>query len=144
MSYDNKGNYTPPTGSENAAPAQVIRSATWNSIFTDLSTALTTLGNMLYTQNARVISTPGAVTIAAADALVEITVSVSIINLPAASLKLWPVLIAGNAAGIFGTHSAVITPNGADTLSGQNTLTLNANYQVVQLIPLSSGGWIVK
>ena len=36
--------YTPPNGAENAFPGQIIASATWNSIFTDLSTALTFLG----------------------------------------------------------------------------------------------------
>jgi hypothetical protein len=144
MPYDNKGDYTPPAGAESAAPAQVIRSAIWNSIFTDLSAALTTLGNMLYTQNARTISTPGAVTISATDALVEITVSVSVINLPASSLKLWPVLITGNATGIFSSNNSVITPNGTDKISGKNTLTLTVDYQNVQLIPLSSGGWIAR
>ena len=33
--------YTPPTGATNATAGVVIRSATWNTIFTDLSTALT-------------------------------------------------------------------------------------------------------
>jgi hypothetical protein len=35
--------YTPPTGSESAAPGQVVQSAIWNNIFTDLAAALTTL-----------------------------------------------------------------------------------------------------
>lgn len=143
MPFNNSGTYTPPTGSENATPGQVIRSATWNSIFTDLATALTTLGNMLYTQNARVISTPGAVTILAADALVEITVSVSVINLPASSLKLWPVRIAGNAAGVFSTKNSVVTPNGTDKISGASSLTLTIDYQTINLIPLASGGWVL-
>lgn len=38
------GIYTPPSGAENAVPGEVIRSATWNTIFTDLSTALTQVG----------------------------------------------------------------------------------------------------
>jgi hypothetical protein len=143
MPFDNKGNYTPAAGSENATPGAVIRSATWNAIFTDLQTALTTLGNMVYTQNARSISVSGAVTITATDSLVEITVSVSVINLPASSLKLWPVRIAGNAAGVFSTKNSVITPNGTDKLSGQNNLTLTVDYQTVNLIPLPTGGWIV-
>ena len=36
--------YTPPNGAENAFPGEIIASATWNSIFTDLSAALTFLG----------------------------------------------------------------------------------------------------
>lgn len=45
MPYSN-GVYTPPTGAENASAGTVIRSATWNTIFTDISTALTTLGTI--------------------------------------------------------------------------------------------------
>lgn len=37
------GVYTPPTGATNAFSGKVIASAVWNSIFTDLSSALTTL-----------------------------------------------------------------------------------------------------
>lgn len=33
--------YTPPTGAENAAPGQVVQSAVWDAIFTDISAALT-------------------------------------------------------------------------------------------------------
>lgn len=36
--------YTPPDGAEDAVPGEVIRSATWNTIFTDLSSALTQVG----------------------------------------------------------------------------------------------------
>ena len=44
MGYSN-GTYTPPAGAENAVPKAVIQSAVWNSIFTDISTALTSIGN---------------------------------------------------------------------------------------------------
>lgn len=37
--------YVPPTGSENAAPGQVVQSAVWNAIFTDLALAITTMMN---------------------------------------------------------------------------------------------------
>lgn len=37
--------YTPPTGSENAAAGQVVQSAVWNAIFTDLASALTQVMN---------------------------------------------------------------------------------------------------
>ncbi len=45
MPYQN-GIYTPPTGAENAQPGGVIRSATWNTIFTDMSNALTGIGKV--------------------------------------------------------------------------------------------------
>jgi hypothetical protein len=35
--------YTPPNGATNAAPGQVLQSAVWDAIFTDLASALTTL-----------------------------------------------------------------------------------------------------
>lgn len=144
MPFNNSGTYTPPSGSENATPGSVIRSATWNSIFTDLATALTTLGNIIYTQNVRVINTNAAVTILTTDSYVEVTVSVTVINLPASSLMLWPVRIFGaGSSGVFGTGNAVITPNGAQTISGQSSFTLGTNYQTVKLIPLSTGGWFL-
>lgn len=44
MGFAADGTYTPPNGAENAFAGQTIASATWNAIFTDLSTALTLLG----------------------------------------------------------------------------------------------------
>jgi hypothetical protein len=44
MSFTN-GVYTPPSGAENAFPGQVIASATWNAIFTDIANnGLTVVG----------------------------------------------------------------------------------------------------
>jgi hypothetical protein len=45
MAFSNStGAYTPASGATTAAPGQTIASLTWNNIFTDLSTALTQLG----------------------------------------------------------------------------------------------------
>jgi hypothetical protein len=45
MSFNTStGAYTAATGATTAAAGNVIRSATWNSIFTDIQTALTQLG----------------------------------------------------------------------------------------------------
>lgn len=41
----NGNTYTPPAGAESAAPGQVVQSAVWNNIFTDLSSALTQVMN---------------------------------------------------------------------------------------------------
>lgn len=38
------GVYTPPTGTTTAVPGEVIRSAFWNAAFTDVSAALTNIG----------------------------------------------------------------------------------------------------
>jgi hypothetical protein len=35
--------YTPPAGAESATPGAIVQSATWNSIFTDMAAAFTTL-----------------------------------------------------------------------------------------------------
>lgn len=48
MAYAANGVYTAPTGAINAAPGQVIRSATWDTIFTDIQTALTQVGEQLW------------------------------------------------------------------------------------------------
>jgi hypothetical protein len=37
--------YTPPAGAESAAPGQVVQSAVWDAIFTDLASALTQVMN---------------------------------------------------------------------------------------------------
>ena len=44
MTFAVTGIYTPPTGAEDATPGTVIRSATWNTVFTDIAAALTQLG----------------------------------------------------------------------------------------------------
>jgi len=41
--------YTPPNGATNAAPGQVLQSAVWDAIFTDLASALTTVMTQLNT-----------------------------------------------------------------------------------------------
>lgn len=47
MPFNGSGVYTPPNGAENAVPGGLIQSSVWNSIFTDISTALTTVGERL-------------------------------------------------------------------------------------------------
>lgn len=39
--------YTPPTGAENALPGQIVQSATWNAIHTDIASALTQVMSQL-------------------------------------------------------------------------------------------------
>lgn len=54
------GVYTPASGATTAQPAQVIASATWNTIFADLAAALTGMGTGTF-----VIPGPGRVTLSA-------------------------------------------------------------------------------
>lgn len=44
MAFADNGAYTAASGATTATPGAVIASATWNSIFTDMQTAFTTLG----------------------------------------------------------------------------------------------------
>lgn len=48
MGFSSTGVYTGPTGSINAAPGGVIRSATWNTINIDYASALTLVGQQLW------------------------------------------------------------------------------------------------
>lgn len=144
MPFNSGGVYTPPNGAENAFPGQVIASATWNSIHTDMSTALTSLGEQNYTNVPRVISSAGNNTVNTTDAYIFIQANVPSLTLPLSSSKPFPVKIMGASAGIFGSDPMVILPTSPDTISGQGTLTLNANYQVATFYPLASGGYIVS
>jgi hypothetical protein len=55
--------YTPVSGAESAAPGQVIRSATWNSINTDYATALTQIGTGVVPSPQNLQATLGQTTI---------------------------------------------------------------------------------
>ena len=71
MPFDTSGVYTPPSGSEDAAAGQIIRSATWNSIFTDIAAALTQIGENSYVHTARYVSS-GNFTVTTTDAVVVV------------------------------------------------------------------------
>lgn len=134
------GVYTAATGATNAAAGDVIRSSTWNSIFTDIQTALTLLGQQLYNQTS-VTASPYAP--AATDTLALVNVAGAVtVNLPAASGRSgYPITIkdiSGNAA----TNNITINRNGADTIEGKTSIVINNNYGFFKLIPIT-GGWIV-
>jgi hypothetical protein len=48
MPFDSGGTYIPVDGAITAAPGQLIQSAIWNAIFTDMDTALTSLGSQFF------------------------------------------------------------------------------------------------
>lgn len=58
MPFDNAGVYTNAAGATTAVAGDVIRSATWNAIHTDLATALSQLGAMHAVNNT--VTTPGS------------------------------------------------------------------------------------
>lgn len=144
MPFASNGVYTPPTGAENAVPGQIIASATWNTIHTDISTALTQLGEQNWTQTPRVISSPGSFTVQTTDAFIFVQASAPTITLPASSTKLFPVKIMGASGTIFSGFNSVLLPTGGDKISGESAATLTVAYQVATLFPLASGGYIIS
>lgn len=136
------GIYTPPAGATTAAPGQIIASAVWNAIFSDIATALTELAQQIVQYNPRIISAPGDIAVAVTDRLILIGAAVGNINLPASATKDGPVTIIGNAAGIFSANNSTLVPNGTEKINGLAVNPVLANdYQSITLLPLAAGGW---
>src|SRR5262245_5853950 len=112
MPFGPNGQYTPPAAAENAFPGKVIASADWNQIFTDISAALTSLGQQNWTQIPRVINSVGNFSVNPTDAVIFVQASAPTITLPACATKPFPVKIIGALAGIFGTHNSAVVPTG--------------------------------
>src|SRR4051812_27336791 len=126
MPFDATGVFTPPDGSQNAFPGQVIRSAVWNATFTDIADALTLLGQQLYHHTVVSASpfVPGVT-----DALLLVNVAgVVAVNLPTAASRAGYPLIVKDASGLAHTNNITITPNGAETIEGLATLVISADF----------------
>jgi hypothetical protein len=135
--------YSPAAGALSAAPGQVIRSATWNSIFTDLSTlGLTVLGQTLWVSNPPRTVTSGSFTVLTTDAAVLVTGNSPTIFLPAATLVASPFQLLGAAATVFGSVNAKVIASGSDLISGSGTITLTTNFQVKTFYPLAGGSYV--
>ena len=67
MSFAANGIYTAPTGATNAAPGTVIRSLTWNTIFADISAALTQLAQQGFSPTVSTVAAT-SYTVASTDA----------------------------------------------------------------------------
>jgi hypothetical protein len=85
MSYSSVGVYTPATGAENATSGKVIASATWNSIFTDISTALTTVGSI--NANSLVGNNTGSTALAASLTVAQVLALIQPQSLVATALQ---------------------------------------------------------
>jgi len=135
------GTYTPPAGATTAAPGDIIRSATWNSIFTDISSALTTLGQQLYSHTS-VTATPYVP--AATDALALINVAgVVAVNLPTAASRSGLPIRLKDVSGAASTNNITINRNGSDTIEGLTSITISVDYGGYNLIPIT-GGWVIS
>jgi len=134
MPFDNSGNYTPPAGATSAAPGQVIASATWNSIHSDLATALTTLGQCNAINN---VNTTQGATIANTSETDLITIA-----LPANLLD-----VNGNGIRLtaFGTCPATATTKrmrlyfGATVVSDTTAVTINNGAWKLDAIIIRTG-----
>lgn len=84
-------------------------------------------------------------TIASADIVVGMNVSgsASTVNLPAASANAGRVLMVGDESGAAQFYPITIVPNGADTILGSASVTLNGNYNSATLLSNGTNMWIV-
>ncbi len=142
MPFNSSGTYTPPAGAESASPGAVIRSATWTSIFTDISAALTTLGQQSLGGSTAVTASPYVPI--ATDALLLVNVAGAVaINLPAASVRSGIPLAIKDISGAAQTNHITINRNGSDTIEGLTSITINVAYGGYSLFPIT-GGWIIR
>lgn len=113
----------------------------WNAIFTDISSALTLLGQQLY-GTTTVTSTPYIPLDTDAFILVNKSSAVTIDLPTAASRDGYPLAIK-DISGLANTNNITLTPNGAETIEGLTTLVINVSFGGYSLYPVASG-WILK
>lgn len=138
------GVYTPPLGAENAVPGAVIRSATWNAIFTDIATALTQLAQQQIINPPTAVNNVSGYTSLTTDTLILVTGNTPGITLVDSTTKSSPVTIVGAATGIFSTYNTTLLTTNSQTIDGlaSGTVVLTTDYQSITLVPLVSGGWV--
>lgn len=141
MGFNAAGVYTPATGATTAAPGDLIKSATWNSIFVDISSALTLLGQQLYGSTGVVVTPYAPVS---ADSLLLVNrAGVVAINLPTAASRNGYPLAIKDISGAAQTNNITITANGTDRIETQVSITIDVAFGGYMLFPIS-GGWVIK
>lgn len=103
-------------------------------------TGVTTISTLRYT--VRIVTAAGAVTVTAADNIVEINKTVgaaTVANLPAGVVGMYFVIIDGKGDG--NTHSITITPT-AGNINGAGTYVINTSYGYAQVF-YDGGQWLV-
>lgn len=142
MPFNGSGVYTPPAGATTAAPGDVIKSSVWDSIFTDISNALTLLGQQLY--GATQVSSTPYVPLAADSFLLMNVASAAVVNLPLSSSRSgYPLKIKDISGAVSTPHVITINANGADTIEGAASITITADYGGWNLYPIT-GGWVLS
>jgi hypothetical protein len=141
MPFNSSGVYTPATGATTAAPGDVIRSATWNAIFQDITDALTLLGEQLYHVTS-VTATPYVPV--AADAFLAVNVAgAAVVNLPSAASRSGFPLAIKDISGNANTNNITINRNGTDTIEGATSIVINSSWGGWNLYPVT-GGWVLR
>ena len=145
MPFSSEGVYTPPNGSENAVPGQIIASATWNAIHTDIAAAITALAGATL----RTILTGTTVNVTVSDFVIlmkQAAPAPTTINLPASATFQNGELLIKDIAGAAFANNLTITPNGVERIDGLATYVIGINYGMVRLRPIPSAvgnGWYV-
>lgn len=139
MGYGNTGIYTPPTGAESAVPGAVIKSSTWNSIFTDLSAALTQVAQQAFTSALVTLGNINSYTLASSDcALLVSNASPTVLTLPPVTAGRWLRIKTVNGA----VNSASVN---ISSLTGSNTSVIvgsGVGKYAVLIGDTASGLWV--
>lgn len=141
MPFNSSGTYTPAAGATTAAPGDIIRSATWNAIFTDISNALTSLGQALY--GTTTVTTTPYVPLATDTFLLMNVAGAAVVNLPTAASRAGYPLVIKDISGAASTNNITINRNTADTIDGLTSIALNVDYEGYSLHPIT-GGWALR
>lgn len=134
------GVYTPPTGATTAVAGDIIRSATWNSIFVDISTSLSALGQNLYSTTS-VTTTPYIPL--STDSQLEVNIAgAAVVNLPTVASRNGLPLYIKDVSGAANTNNITINRNGADTIEGLTSVTIKDAYGGYLLFPVGTT-WLI-
>jgi hypothetical protein len=143
MPFNSEGVYTPASGATSAAPGDIIQSSVWNAVFTDISSALTLLGQQLY-GSTPISSAQSPYEAEATDTFILVstaTGAVTIDLMAASAVDGYPVAVK-DSSGNANTNNITITANGSDTIEGSASITINTDYGGVKLYPVT-GGWVL-
>lgn len=148
MPFNADGTFTMVNGATNAFPGEIIASATWNSIFTDIQTALSRLGPATFADpTVQTGAGPFNITTEGLLVLNKATASATTVQLPDTTVRhSVPLRIIdwkGNAGDI------TILPTGTDTIEGLASWTLGSGGAPgtggsITLLPSTAlSGWLV-
>lgn len=126
MPFATDGVYTPPTGAVSASPGALIQSSVWNAIFTDLSAALTLLGQQNFAEPVTYTGTTGT-----------LLAGPSIINASGAFIATLPAAAANPSVWLFIKSVASQTITSASS----NVIPLAGGAAGTALLSNTAGKW---